>query len=698
MMGEIMKKNKLLYIFLFLQFLLMVIELINVNENLYVIVKLAIILYEILSLVWIKKNKQRNMLYILLSFIPLSIDIIRRGNSNIALMTNYLYLPLTIIFILDIYEEAKINKRNLLNMIITLSIFFLLLLLITKNINLNIAFTLSIIFPLLFIYFNKKVTFLNTAPIFITSLFFLYVKNSLLLIITVIDLVILTIYHLLTKKEKKIQAIILMILWAILLTIKMNTTINLYFDISRYTFIIESNNQLFDILSTIIYLLPLILVTIKIVKTSIKNKEKINFELLMLVLALLNTYIILFFNYFLLPAMSLVTLSYILVLITKKQKIRNTPLEENKITIIALHLGYGGIEQYISSLCQMLNKKYKIEIISTYKVLDKPAFYFHPNIKITYLINHKPNTEEFKRSIKKRHILSIIKEGVKGIYLLYQKKTLNIESIEDITSKYIITTREYHNELVGYYAREDIIKIATEHNYHNDDRKYIRKVTDSVKYFNYFVLVTNTLKEFYEEKVVPKCIYIPNVLDHLPLKQSSCKNHNLISVGRLSKEKGQKDLIDVVKLLKEKYEDIKLYLIGDGNQKETLENYIKQNNLSKNVILTGFLSKNDIELKMLDSYIFVTTSYTESFGLVVLEACSYKLPCVAFDSAAGIKELLEKGNGILVSNRDKKKMKEEIIKLFEDDKYRAKIIKNGYHNCKKYLSENISKEWFNLLK
>ncbi len=40
-------------------------------------------------------------------------------------------------------------------------------------------------------------------------------------------------------------------------------------------------------------------------------------------------------------------------------------LNEKKITILALHLGTGGVEKYLSSLCKMLESNYEIEIIST---------------------------------------------------------------------------------------------------------------------------------------------------------------------------------------------------------------------------------------------------------------------------------------------------------------------------------------------
>ena len=47
-----------------------------------------------------------------------------------------------------------------------------------------------------------------------------------------------------------------------------------------------------------------------------------------------------------------------------------------KITILALHLGYGGIERAISMVANALSSEYNVEIVSTYKLYDKPIFSF----------------------------------------------------------------------------------------------------------------------------------------------------------------------------------------------------------------------------------------------------------------------------------------------------------------------------------
>lgn len=396
------------------------------------------------------------------------------------------------------------------------------------------------------------------------------------------------------------------------------------------------------------------------------------------------------------PSVSIYLL-LIMILIIKLIN-ENIILNNKKITIFALHLGFGGVEKYLSSLCKMLENNYEIEIISTYKVLDKPAFPFSNKIKITYLINDKPNKEELKMAIREKKIINIFKEGFKSLKILYLKRSRNIKAIRNTYSDYIITTRVFHNRLVGYYAFDNITKIATEHNFHNDNKKYIRNVINSIRGFDYFIVVSDSLRKFYENKIgKTKCVYIPNVIDELPDKISKLISKNIITIGRLSPEKGQKDLIDVFKLVNKELPKTKLYIVGDGSLKEELREYTKNLKLQDNIIFTGFLDEKGKEKYILDSSLFVLPSYTESFGLVLIEAMSYGLPCIAFDSSDGAKELLKDNVGILIKDRNKDKMAETIIKLLNNKELKNYSDK-GHKYCQKYLINNVKEEWFNILK
>ncbi len=373
-------------------------------------------------------------------------------------------------------------------------------------------------------------------------------------------------------------------------------------------------------------------------------------------------------------------------------------LKEDEVTILALHLGYGGVEQYISSLCKMLEGNYQINIITTYKVLDKPAFSFDKKINIKYLIDDKPNKEEFKKAIANKNITNILKQGFKSVKILTLKKIKNIEAINNIDSKYIITTRTFHNKLVSTYADENIVKIATEHNFHNNDNKYVNKLIKSINKFDYLVCVSQELQQFYQDKIgSTKCIFIPNVIDSLPDKSANLKENILINVGRLETEKGQLDLIDIVKKVKEKVNDVKLYLIGDGSLRHVLEEKVKDEDLEDTVIFTGFISKKEMEKYLTQAKLFVMTSFTESFGLVLIEAMSYKIPCIAFDSASGARFLLKDDVGILIENRDKQKMVDEIINSLSNHKKLNKLSSLSYEYCQKYLIKNVKKDWLKLL-
>ena len=80
-----------------------------------------------------------------------------------------------------------------------------------------------------------------------------------------------------------------------------------------------------------------------------------------------------------------------------------------KVTILALHLGYGGIEKCIAALANSLVDTYKVEILAIYKLYDKPAFYIDPKVHIRYLSKVVPNKNDFKYAVKRVNIFKIIK-------------------------------------------------------------------------------------------------------------------------------------------------------------------------------------------------------------------------------------------------------------------------------------------------
>ena len=88
------------------------------------------------------------------------------------------------------------------------------------------------------------------------------------------------------------------------------------------------------------------------------------------------------------------------------------------------------------------------------------------------------------------------------------------------------------------------------------------------------------------------------------------------------------------------------------------------------------------------------TSFEESFGLVVIEAMSYGIPCIAFDSAKGVLDVLNASNGYLISNRNLEEYSDTILKYLNlTSKEKKKISKNARATATKYSFDNVQKEY-----
>lgn len=369
-----------------------------------------------------------------------------------------------------------------------------------------------------------------------------------------------------------------------------------------------------------------------------------------------------------------------------------------KITILALHLGYGGIERAISDLANSLVENYNVEIVSTYKVYEKPVNKLDRRVKVKYLTELKPNKMEFKCALKKIKLISAFKEGIKSIKILRLKKDLMIDFIKQCDSDVIISTRDIHNFWLGEYARDGVLKIGWEHNHHHGNMKYADKIIKSCEKLDYFILVSKDLTEFYKSRVKPKCVYIPNLVSKSD-KVSDLKENNLVTIGRLSHEKGFIDLIDVFALVHMMYPDWKLNIIGDGEEKHKILSKINKYGLSDSVIMHGFLDKDQVGKVLSKSSIYVMTSLTESFGIVLLEAFSYGIPCVAFDSAEGANEIISNNwDGYLIKNRDVDDMAKRICHLIGNYNRRFIMGQNAIKKANKYSFEEVRDKWIKIIK
>lgn len=151
----------------------------------------------------------------------------------------------------------------------------------------------------------------------------------------------------------------------------------------------------------------------------------------------------------------------------------------------------------------------------------------------------------------------------------------------------------------------------------------------------------------------------------------------ILAAGRFVDWKGFDNLIKAYKfLLDNSSHDVKLLLLGEGEEKDKLCELIRSLGIEKNVIMPGFVK--DIRPYMWASDIFVLPSKKpEPFGIVLIEAMASGLASVA-TRGGGPLDIIEDGaNGYLVEIDSYKDIADKIIILLDNDGLRAQIARRG---------------------
>ena len=140
-------------------------------------------------------------------------------------------------------------------------------------------------------------------------------------------------------------------------------------------------------------------------------------------------------------------------------------------------------------------------------------------------------------------------------------------------------------------------------------------------------------------------------------------------VGLLIERKGIKFLLEALAALKkEGCEDFTLMVVGDGPQREELQNVLREEGMEKQVKWMGWVDYNSLGYFFESSDVFVFPTYEDTWGLVVLEAMSFAKPVVCSE-LAGAMEMVKNGvNGFTFNpSRDKPEELSGIIRRFVDN-------------------------------
>jgi glycosyltransferase involved in cell wall biosynthesis len=190
--------------------------------------------------------------------------------------------------------------------------------------------------------------------------------------------------------------------------------------------------------------------------------------------------------------------------------------------------------------------------------------------------------------------------------------------------------------------------------------------------------------------IVPNGIPLQNFYDATPedgLELKSrlglIKSKKVIgAVGMLHENKGHKLFIDAAAKVLNHRDDVVFIIVGEGETRAELEQYIRQQNLQDDVVLVGQQNNMPAVLQMLD--IFVICSYVESFSLSMLEAMSSGNAIITTD-CGGPGEIIKSGeNGYVVPVGDSDAIANTINKLAGHMELARKLGQQATHDSKQY--------------
>lgn len=161
-------------------------------------------------------------------------------------------------------------------------------------------------------------------------------------------------------------------------------------------------------------------------------------------------------------------------------------------------------------------------------------------------------------------------------------------------------------------------------------------------------------------------------------------------VAELNKNKNQEFLIKSVSHMKKRFPQIKLLLVGKGEQQDALSAMTKKLKLDGNVFFLGY--RNDIDCLLAMSDVLVTASYREGLPVNIMEAMASGLPIICTD-VRGQRDLVKDGkNGFLYPINDEQRFSGAVEKLVGNPGLVDKIRDNNVRDVKIFSIDHVMKE------
>lgn len=366
-----------------------------------------------------------------------------------------------------------------------------------------------------------------------------------------------------------------------------------------------------------------------------------------------------------------------------------------KVLFLIHDLSFGGAEKVLVNLANNMDKtKFEVSVQTLFDVgINKD--------KLSSDVNYIPG---FKYMFR----------GNSHLYKLFSPKVLYKYYIKDKYDVVVSYLEGPSARIISGCTDNDTKKVCWIHIQLDDEKRYmqgfrsLKEANDCYNSFDKIICVSNTVKESFirisDHINVPiEVLYNTNETDEIRNKAKEEIDDiefdksviNICSVAKITETKGYDHLAHVhKKLINEGYKH-HIYILGVGEQREEIEDYLKKNDLANSFTFLGFKSNPYKYVANCDLYI--CSSHREGFSTAVTESLIVGTPVVS-TLCSGAQELLGYNDeyGIVVENSEDgiyKGLKYMLTNSEELIKYKELAEKRGYY----FSKENTVKSVENML-
>ncbi len=340
----------------------------------------------------------------------------------------------------------------------------------------------------------------------------------------------------------------------------------------------------------------------------------------------------------------------------------------------------GGTEMAtITNANKFCEEGHNVTVISLFKANDRPTL-LKRTINTVFILDKKYSIE-----------LGAYKRFSTLLHAIIKLKKSNI----DWTSYDIIIGEAFLPNFVLWLLGQSGKVIACEHFKYDLYSPFLTNIRNCIyRKFRTVVSLTQSATDKFIANGVT-AVTIPNMVPLLPSYEHS-QNKRIITVGRLSHEKGFDLLIQTLPRVKELYPDWKIYHYGEGPLLNKLKTLAKSLGVSDYIYFKGYSS--NIRKELINSSILVMPSRHEGFPLVLLEAMICNIPVIAYACSKGPIELLSDNCGYLVAPESINGMTDAICQTINNENGRIEMANNAFKKVMLYTPDRIYSKWMELFR